>query len=125
MMVTPVPVRLLLVPVERVKLPIFVMVLVPVHDIGLTFATIPFMIVMVRLVVVDDNGVLFGSQRSGSPCEWGDQDGAQKSRAPETGYYSHTWDGAIVAPALRSPTWHRQAVECKDESDPQDRLSLR
>jgi len=66
MMVTPVPVRLLLVPVERVKLPIFVMVLVSVHDVGLALTTIPFMIVMVGLIVVNDNGVLFSSQRSGS-----------------------------------------------------------
>ena len=101
MVVTPVPVILLLVPVERVKLAISVMVmLVPVHDVRLAFAAIPFMVVMVRLIVVDDNGVLFGSQRSGSQCERGHQSGAQKGRAAEARCFSHTRESAVAAPII-------------------------
>jgi len=75
-MVTPVPVRLLFVPVERVELPIPVVVLVPVHAVRLIFATIPFMIVVVGLVVVDDNALLSSSQRSRSQHDGGCQSGA-------------------------------------------------
>ncbi len=70
----PFPIGLLLMPVEGVKLAIFVMVLVSIRAVRLILTTIPFMIVVVGLIVVHDNTRLrFGAKRRGKKCERSNQ----------------------------------------------------
>ena len=58
MFVTPAPVCLLIVLVQRGKSSVFVMVLFCVHAIGAIFMSIPFMIVVVLFVVVGYGGLV-------------------------------------------------------------------
>lgn len=92
--------------IERVKLAIFVMVLISVNAVCLIFMIIPLVIVMMGLVVVDDNaGLPFGSEGSRSQCERGYQGGAQKGRTAEQWNYSHTRDQAVVSPIRHAMAW--------------------
>jgi hypothetical protein len=101
MLVTPTPVGLLLASVKRIKLAIFVMVCVSVHAVRLIFATIPVVVVMMGLVVVDDNvGLVLGSERSGSQCEWRYQGDTQEGSTSETWRYLHIRDRAVPAPLM-------------------------
>lgn len=79
MVVTPVPIRLLIVLLELGKLAIFAMVLFGVDAIRLILMIVPFMIVIVFLVVVAARAVL-GYRRY-----WRDKSRAQQSRAEKTG----------------------------------------
>jgi hypothetical protein len=89
---TPAPVCLPIIFVELGKSDIFTMVLFCVHMIRPIFVVIPFMIVIMLVVVIDNGPVILGEQRGWRHCDGGDKGGSEESRIPETGRdYSHTW----------------------------------
>jgi len=119
MLVTPIPVRLLIVLFEPGKLAIFAMVLFQVHTIRLIFMTIPFMIVIVVSVVVGASVLLIGPLIVGSQCcrgycDWSCECGAQQRRIPEAGHsYLLPVDGAIVAPNTCRASGERNKLNTK------------
>ena len=89
MFVTPAPVRLLIVFFQPGKRGVLAMVFFGIHAIRPILMRIPFMIVVVLSVVVDDL-VIVGSQHCGRQCYRGDKSGTQQGGIPETGHdYFH------------------------------------
>lgn|SRR5579863_638892 len=104
MLVTPSPVCLLIAGLEPGKLNSFAMVFCVVSTIGLIFATIPFVIVIVSFVVIGADGscsrlAILGSHCRWHHCQWEDEGGAQQGRVAETWHhYFHAVSGASTGP---------------------------
>ena len=90
MLMTPAPVGLPVVFVEPVKSDVSAMVLFCIHTIRPIFMVIPFMVVVMLAVVIDNGPVILSEQRGWRHCDGSDKGGSEESRMPETGRdYSH------------------------------------
>ncbi len=90
MLMTPAPVGLPVIFVEPGKSHVFAMILFCIHTIRAIFMVIPFMIVVMLAVVIDNGPVILGKQRGRRHCDGSDKGHGEEGRMPKAGSdYSH------------------------------------